>query len=737
MRELEVLHDRLLDLFERIPGLTPKDILVMLPNVETHAPFIDAVFGSPESDATRIPFTIADRSAQARSIVARTLLRLLDLHGSRFGAGAVVEILEARPVRERFGIAETDLDTIRGWIERTNIRWGIDAPHRTTFDLPGFEQNSWRAGLDRCLLGYALRGDGEDLFEGLLPDTQIEGNLAELLGRFADVTENLFQLIPRLGIPRTLAEWSETLRRLFETFFSDAGEDSGEIFRARRVVGGLAELAEYYSGKVTFAAMRAHLEAVLSDSETSSGFLAGHVTFCSLKPMRSIPFRVICLLGMNDTAFPRRETPLAFDLLAEKARASGRSRRDEDRQLFLEAILSARDVLYLSYAGLSAKENTESPPAVVVTELLDYVETAYGPEFEKGELRQAVVHRHPLQPFSPRYFTGAGPLFSYSLENSRASSAGSLPRLAAVSRIDGLLPEPEAEWRSVDLRSLAEFFCHPARYYLEKRLRVRLPEREEALDESEPMTLDHLARWQLSQSFAQALLAGGDAARRIQTARAAGLLPAGHFGEVEVARVVADMTELVDRVRAAPLGDALPPWPLSLQLGPWHLHGTLDHLHRGGMLRTTGWEISPKDRLRAWVNHLFLNAGVSSKGGSSEVGCVTYLFGTDGCWRGEPIPDAMPLLADLLELYGQGLRTPLPFFPKSSYDYARRKLKPKQNEFKDPADAARERYEAAEMSDSHNDLCFRHSSAPYGPAWEELAGAVFAPMFERSKEEAS
>ena len=415
MRELEVLHDRLLDLFDRLPGLMPKDILVTMPEVETYAPYIGAVFNT-------LPFSIADRSAQAESSVAAALLKLLALHGGRFLARDVLALLEIQAVRERFGIAESELDDVRRWVDDTGIRWGIDAAHRAAVGLPSFGNNSWRAGLDRLLLGYALPGDGATLFEDVLPYPEIEGGDAALLGRFVDFCEKLFRLIPALDAPRTLAEWEASLRELLDTFVDDNDDLADELKRVRSAVRGIGALTEFHPGPISFEVLRTHLASVLSETESGFGFLAGHITFCSLKPMRSVPFRVICILGLNDTAFPRREPPLGFDLLAQEGR--GRSRRDDDRQLFLETILSARDALYLSYSGLSPRDNSEAPPSVVVTELLDYTARNYEPAL--------AVTMHPLQAFSTRYFGVDQPLFSYSAAALAASRASCTPAPAEV-----------------------------------------------------------------------------------------------------------------------------------------------------------------------------------------------------------------------------------------------------------------------------------------------------------------
>jgi exodeoxyribonuclease V gamma subunit len=705
MRELEVLHDRLLDLFERLPGLMPKDILVTMPEVETYAPYIGAVFNVPDATGQRLPFSIADRSAQAESSVAAALLKLLALHGSRFLARDVLALLEIQAVRQRFGIAESELDDVRRWVDDTGIRWGIDAAHRAAVGLPSFDNNCWRAGLDRLLLGYALPGDGATLFADVLPYPEIEGGDAALLGRFVDYCEKLFRLIPALDAPRTLVEWESALRELLDTFVADNDELADELKRVRSAVRGIGALAEFHPAPISFDVLRTHLASVLGETESGFGFLAGHITFCSLKPMRSVPFRVICILGLNDTAFPRREPPLGFDLLAQEGR--GRSRRDDDRQLFLETILSARDALYLSYSGLSPRDNTEAPPSVVVTELLDYTARNYEPAL--------AVTKHPLQAFSTRYFGIDEPLFSYSasaLAASRASCMSQPSKRAAEP-----LGEMEKLDRELEIPALVKFFANPSKYFLEQRLKLRLPKSEEVVDDCEPLQVEPLHRWKLQNRLVRA----GAGPNDLRLWQSEGVLPAGWFGAAEFDDMSGEVRKLFAAVGNGCADGPFPPQPTRLPIGDWHLNSTLPELYPEGIVHLVGWEMKAKDRLKAWIHHLFLNA--------AEVPGprVTRLYCVDRVLEFAPLENAGALLGELLEMYERGLKEPLPFFVESSYLLAKARLDGK------PENGARTKWEAREKTDEHVDLCFRGRD-PLGADWEKLSLRVYRPMLAHGEE---
>jgi exodeoxyribonuclease V gamma subunit len=721
MRELEVLHDHLLALFAEHPDLTPREVLVTMPDVETYAPFIDAVFGAPESEALRIPYTIADRAARAENSIAAALLQVLDLVGSRFPAPSVLALLDTPAVRERFDLTEADLPLLRDWVERTCIRWGIDAAHRAELKLPPFPQNTWRTGLDRLLLGYALPGDGATLFAGVLPEPGIEGQAALTLGRFVDFTDHLFTRCAGLAAPRPPAAWEQSLRALVEDLFAADDDTADELRRVNSVLeqlGAAAATAEF-AAPLEFGVIRAHLSAALADDASSGGFLAGRVTFCALKPMRSIPFRVICMLGLNDNAFPRRDRPLSFDLIAAKPRRGDRSARDDDRYLFLETLFSARETLYLSYCGLSPRDNSESPPSVILAELLDYLARQF-------ELPKDFVLNHRLQPFSAAYFTGENArLFSYSADHAAAARQGAESRHAAPAFAAAPLPAPDPEWQEVSLDQLADFLTKPARYLLKNRLRLRLPEDEQPPADCEPAALDGLTRHQFREVLTHRSITAGRLTADLKAARATGALPPGYAGASEYGTLTREVEQLLARIGreldAAPL--ELP--PIHLEGDGWRLAGTLPDVRPAGLIRYRAANCKAADQLRAWIAHLALQL-------TDAPARITTWHSLDTSFRFQPVEDAPAQLAALLALYRRGLGTPLPFFAETALDFATRAINGTGRS--DPLFAARQTFEKREAGDAWNQLAFRGVDDLLGGEFAALATEIWAPLFAAKEE---
>jgi exodeoxyribonuclease V gamma subunit len=730
MRELEALHDQLLALFEADPTLTPRDILVTMPDVEGYAPFIEAVFGAPESPEVAIPFSIADRSARTESTIADVFLRLLDLTGGRFGVTAVFSLLETPAIQRRFELAENDLPVLRAWVRKTEIRWGIDSAHRAGLGQPAFDQNTWRSGLRRLLLGYALPGDERTLFEDILPVREVEGELAATLGHFVDFADSLFVHIRGLEDSRPLADWERALRALLDAFFSDDDEFTDELHRIRAVLEALgkAQIDADFTAPVEFAAIREHLLSALADTDSGVGFLAGSATFCALKPMRSIPFKVICMLGMNDTAFPRHDAPPAFDLAAAQPRAGDRNLRDDDRHLFLETLLSARDALYISYSGLSNRDNKESPPCAPVGELLDYLDTRFPPP-EGGLRRETLVRKHRLQPFSSAYFQPGGPLFSYSRENWRACEQARIPRQAPPIFAAAPLSEPEPEWRDLDWENLAKFFGNPARYFARERLGLKLPSDTDPFDDCEPQTLPALGRFGFEDELArEALATGALPPNGLHVARATGSLPPGYPGDSEYKTLRQEAGNLAERIRTRIQGGPLPPISVDLKFGPWRLSGVLRDVYPAALLRHRSSKLKAKNLLSAWIAHLVLQC-VAPESGPKE----TLLFARDAAFRFRPVEDPAETLRNLIDFYGDGLRLPLPFFPDSSYEFAKRTLGEREQPLAKNVEFARAKWMGAnndpgERDDPWIQLCFRGAVDPLDLRWQETALRIFEPL---------
>lgn len=761
MREVEVVHDQLVALFEEIPGLEPRDVVVMTPSIDTYAPLVEAVFGE-SGTRPHIPHRIADRGVRATDEIVDAFSRLLAIVDGRMTATDVLDLLRIAAIRRRFAIDAEEVDLLRTWAGKAGVRWGIDADHRVAAGQPAFNENTWRFGLDRLLLGYAMPGCDRELFGDALPYDDVEGSDTELLGKLAELCETLFRFYGILKLPRTLDLWRDDFAGLLEAMIASDDHTADQHNEVRKSLGRIVERARTagFSAALPLDAMRALVLEELTRAPTARGFLSGGVTFCEMVPMRAIPFRVVCLLGMNGDAFPRVRRPLGFDLVARRPRRGDRSAREDDRYLFLEALLSARDRLLISYVGQSIRDNTELPPSVVVSELLDTLGESFrvaddgddGGDVHHGELaseraqrriRERVVIRHPLQPFSARYFGGDDRLFSYVQSYHDGAAALAATRVPAPPFVSAALAcEDDGSPIEVGIDQLLYFFQHPAKFFLQRRLLVSLGKEAAPIENREPLLLDNLESWRVGDQILAHVLAGGDVRGTFAALRARGAMPLGEPGRHAYGELVPEVEAIAARALSLTSGGPLPPVEVDDSIAGVRLTGVIDDVFAThGQVRVQFSRLQRGSELRAWILHLLL-ARYAPDGHPRRATLVGRKpsKGDEIQVSFRPAANADALLQELVGLYLLGSSAPLPLFPNTSRTYVT-VLQGKNGTEARALEAARKEFADEHRGfgdglDAYTSLAFSGAS-PLGPgtpttplSFASLAVAVFGPMLE-------
>ncbi|MCT6425919.1 exodeoxyribonuclease V subunit gamma [Escherichia coli] len=658
-REVEVLHDRLLAMLEEDPTLTPRDIIVMVADIDSYSPFIQAVFGSAPADRY-LPYAISDRRARQSHPVLEAFISLLSLPDSRFVSEDVLALLDVPVLAARFDITEEGLRYLRQWVNESGIRWGIDDDNVRELELPATGQHTWRFGLTRMLLGYAMESaQGE--WQSVLPYDESSGLIAELVGHLASLLMQLNIWRRGLAQERPLEEWLPVCRDMLNAFFlPDAETEAAMTLIEQQWQAIIAEgLGAQYGDAVPLSLLRDELAQRLDQERISQRFLAGPVNICTLMPMRSIPFKVVCLLGMNDGVYPRQLAPLGFDLMSQKPKRGDRSRRDDDRYLFLEALISAQQKLYISYIGRSIQDNSERFPSVLVQELIDYIgQSHYLPGDEalncdesEARVKAHLTCLHTRMPFDPQNYQ-PGERQSYAREWLPAASQAGKAHSEFVQPLPFTLPE------TVPLETLQRFWAHPVRAFFQMRLQVNFRTEDSEIPDTEPFILEGLSRYQINQQLLNALVEQDDAERLFRRFRAAGDLPYGAFGEIFWEKQCQEMQQLADRVIACRQpGQSM---EIDLACNGVQITGWLPQVQPDGLLRWRPSLLSVAQGMQLWLEHLVYCAS----GGNGE---SRLFLRKDGEWRFPPLAaeQALHYLSQLIEGYREGMSAPLLVLPES------------------------------------------------------------------------
>jgi exodeoxyribonuclease V gamma subunit len=775
-RELEVLHDRLLALFAAAPAadeppLHPGDVLVLVPDLEAAAPLVDTVFGTAAPER-RLPYAITGRPRSRVNEPARALLDVLALAGSRCAVTEVFGLLQQPAVARRFGLAEDELAQVRAWLLEAGVHWALDAAHRARLELPALARHTFADGLERLYLGYALPDELQEPFDGRLPAGGAEGSLALTLGALWHFVDALAALRERLGAPLPPAQWPAALA---DTLAAFVAPDDAQLEDLREVHAALDTLATQWTraeagAPLPLDVVRAALAQALDD-EARGGVPTGAITFASLHALRNVPARVICALGLADGAWPTAARPAEFDLMARAPRRGDRQRRVDERNVFLDLLLAARDRVHLSYAGRSVRDNAPLPPSVLVAELLEYLLPAITPPDADALARAAAQDRlvveHPLQAFSERAFrVDADPRlrsfqrdFAQALRQSLAGAEDDLFALAVPETGADLddaaldedvpphepagpfvvepLPPPGPEWQEVPVDRLARFFRNPSRFLLEQRLGIALRRPEEELSDDEPWRPELSGRSPLVDMLLPAFLAGANLADARRLALAGAEVPDGAFGRHALERELQALQAFAQGVREFTAQPALAPHAAAVEVvvdgATWRVHGGFADLRARGLLQARYAKVRPATYLDAWLEHLLLCAtapagvapettGIGRAGGESRA----------GRYRLRACADPRAVLAGLVGLYTRGLREPLAFFPASSWELVDKGLDLGRaaQVFRPQASAPAAAW--AEGNDAGVRLALRGRPDPFGPAGaSELvacARAVFDPL---------
>ena len=553
-RQAEVVRDAITHLLADDPTLEPRDIVVLCPDIDEMAPLLRAAFDDDDDGERTIPYRLADRSLRQTNPVLGAMAELIALVDARLTASQVLAFAALLPVRRRFGFDDDDLERIGGWITQTGTRWGLDAAHRAPYDLATVEAGTWDAGLTRLLLGVAMSEDDQRLVGGVLPLDDVDSGDIDLAGRFAELVGRLGEAVASLTEARTVAGWAAAIDRAADLLFDTRPVDAWQRTQLDRLLADVHEQAGGSDQPLRLAEIRDLLADRLRGQPTRAAFRTGDLTMCTLVPMRSVPHRVVCLVGLDDGAFPRGGAPDGDDLLVRARHPGDHDRRAEDRQLLLDAVLAAGDALVITYSGHDPHTNEPLPPAVPVNELLDVIDATVRTGPGGGRAGAAVTYVHPLQPSDRRCFVpGAmgtrGP-WGFDPDLLAGAEAAQGRRRPPGRFLDR--PLPPLHDPVVELDDLLALVQHPARAFLRQRLGLSLRADEPSRADALAIDLDGLGRWAIGDRLLSALLAGDDPDQVCAAEQARGQLPPGQLGRRALAEARAD----AEAIKAAALAAA-------------------------------------------------------------------------------------------------------------------------------------------------------------------------------------
>jgi len=731
-RQVEVLREVLLGLLDDDRTLEPRDILVMCPDIDEYAPLISGAFGLGEAVAGshpghRFQVMLADRSPHQTNPLLAVLARLVDLADGRAEASRVLDLLSLDAVRRRFGFTEADLERMASWVAEAGIRWAWDQLDRERYGLASFPQNTWRFGLDRILTGVALSDDSGLWLGPTLPLDDVSTTDIGLVGRFAEAIDRLEELTSRLGGDHGVEHWLDVLADGVETLAEVPRGEEWQLAQVRRELAGLGTAA---GERLTLrlSDIRSLLGSQLAGRPTRANFRTGTLTVCTMTPMRSVPHRVVCLLGLDDGVFPRGGSLDGDDVLARTPRVGESDVRSQDRQLFLDAVMAATDHLVITYTGFNEASGAARPPSVPLREFLDVLERTTGGE---------VLREHRSQAFHADYLVrdrAGRPPFSFDPDAARAARSAAAPDRPSPAPLASLDAGP-AVAADLDLRDLIDVVTNPVRGFLRRRLEIDLPREQDDLSDAMPVALTGLARWQIGDRMLSEILAGRDPAAVMQAEWRRGTLPPGRFGWRQAGAIVAAAGPITEMVAASTQSDPVKARDVDIDLGGGRrLTGTVTDLYDNRLVRSTFSRLGARHRLDAWISLVALSASAPGEWIARVVGRAAQGDAPARATYGV-VPDPGRVLADLVAFHDLALTRVLPYAAETSRLCARgaTSSRPAWMVNRDLSDQWRKDNAGTEMLTAwgHRPTWdeVTAETGPHGrPLFDDLAARVWAPL---------
>jgi exodeoxyribonuclease V gamma subunit len=700
VRELEILHDQLLKRFNDNPDWHPGDVIVMMPDVATYAPFIEGVFGAVDSKLA-IPYAISDRNVGQVSPLLSSFLQLMKLHQSRLTLSEVLSLLEVPAVQRKFAIDAQEFELLQHWLTDAGVRWGWNEQDKQRWDLPPEKQNTWVFGLQRLLAGYAMTST--ELYQGnqelIAAYADIEGQQAVALGKCYQFTVALLKVLAFCQQSQNIEhKVVQALELLAELYDADETEQA-DMLILRETLEKMLVHSHQYTQEIDQDVFVSELQQNIQENGVGQRFLAGYVNFCTLMPMRSIPFKMVCLLGMNDSDYPRQSVPMGFDLMRlAPAKRGDRSRRLDDRYLFLEALLSAREQLYFSYQGFSQKDNSPMAPSILLSELMEYCQQGFClsgqwvldvADTEKNLLAHLTV-KHKLQPFNQAYFEINGEAESYISFNQKQQAIAEQLQQASHALMfnSAALSQSLEQTTQLELDALIQFYQNPAKVFFMQRWQTRFYPLGQHNSDEEPFAFDGLDRYQVNERLVQHALemrrnATPDTATEplneqqhinvglLNELRAEGKLPPGKIGELALRPLTKQSTDLAQQISQLSQSINTPQSvDIELQIDDLTLLGRVDKLYGQDLILWRTGKLRAKDRIALYLQWLCLCADSSITAPKITLN-QAHFISTEKLYS-LPVVDkeaALQQLAVWLEYWQRGADQVLHFYPEAAWQW--------------------------------------------------------------------
>ncbi len=719
-REVQVLKDQLLNYLDEYPDCDLSEVLVMVPDAEEYASLIEVIFGKDKGEPS---LPVSRLSSNRQESAEYALNTLLGLFSSSYKTSEIIQVLNLEPIKNTFSFSDDELDVLEEWILNNKVFRGLGNQFNATY--------SWQKALNQMIAGFSMEPDDLSVYNGLIPFHEIASTEDMLLAtRFSEFIHALLHAEKRTRQKKTPLEWLDFAEMILTNFMGIQKEEN----LTSRIYLKISKLKEQVSftktkEKLSYNTIRHWLKTQFESTNSVSGRFGQGVTVSSYVPYRSVPFRFIAILGMEESIFPRKAVRPEFDLIYANPQPGDRIQKEDDTYLFLETISATKDHLHISYKGQDQRRDSKRLPSILIQQYLDSGQSDWG---------EGIIYHH-LHPFSTHYFETEKNKFSYSGVNLKlAKEIHEHDAFEGKAFMEPSFEIPEEpENKKINISDMISFFTHPSKYLLYNILGLNNYSEFKQITDRETFKINGLERYNLDDFLFRKLTPGKPDDKVYNFVQKAGMIPDQLQGRKTFLQEKETIQQLMKVVEQHTTEEEHKE-EINIQLGGNELFGTISGIYDDVMISYRVGSRRAKHEVQHWIKHLILlenNIDITrSLFVSKDNNGIKLLH-----IQSKDIPSN--LLQGLLKWYQESsLLKKGAFFPETSRTYA--EAFDKKNDTEEALAEAYKKWEFhkqynkyAESNDYFNALLWRNIDPLAKNAFVQHAVEFWSPLLEAMKEE--
>ncbi|XBC44247.1 MAG: exodeoxyribonuclease V subunit gamma [Buchnera aphidicola (Schlechtendalia peitan)] len=606
-REIEVLHDNLLNILNTNHDILFHDILIISKNINIYTPYIYSIFNKINGK-NYIPFFIlSDTYLENKTTIFKIVIEMLDLPNISLDNEKILNLLSNVFILKKFKIKSKEIIILHKIIQQSCITFEADSTNETYESHINHEYNNLSIGEENIFLGRAMNDINYITWNKNVPYQYLSTKHYKIFGKFVTFSILLKKWKKILSTEKSLKHWKILFEQFLQDFFINDDSEKQEIIFIKKQWNKIIDpgIRENYKGKISIKILKNELLNYNSQKINIHGCFSGKVTFCNGFKLRSIPFKVICILGMHEKFVIQKTSTSNLSLMYQYPRICDPHRPNKYKYLFLETLLSTKKFLLISYYKNSEHTNSIHEQSLIINQLFlyisknFYISKKYNNKCKCQNINKLLLHIyyfHTNELYSTKNFYHNYKFHSFSQTWFKIS------QLTRTYKNNFEKPLPKIQYKHINMFNLISFWKNPIRYFFNQRLHVKLNLITTNNLYQEDYFIKAIDRYWINVDILNFLLYRKSIKKLFLYYKYKGIIPSGNIGKIYWNNQLSLITPLYEKINLQK--KKLRNKKFCIQTGIHFLYGLLKNINTTGLLRWTPSIIKNTDIISLWLEHL-------------------------------------------------------------------------------------------------------------------------------------